>query len=103
MLAPKSDLTEEPRDPLTDVFEEKDCVKVYLELPGIEKSDIQLNVTDTVMEIKARNFSETVKLPNVGVDSEKASASYKNGVLEVTVPKVQRTIDEEKKRTIRID
>ena len=103
MLAPKSDLTEEPRDPLTDVFEEKDCVKVYLELPGIEKSDIQLNVTDTVMEIKARNFSKTVKLPNVDVDSEKASASYKNGVLEVTVPKVQRTIDEEKKRTIRID
>lgn len=102
-LTPRSTLEEEVREPLTDVFEEKEHVKVYLELPGVEKSDIQLNVTESVVEVKAGSFAETVKLPTVDVDTEKALASYKNGVLEVTIPKVQKTDDEGKKRTIRME
>jgi HSP20 family molecular chaperone IbpA len=103
LLTSENNLREESREPLTDVFDEKDHVKVYMELPGVEKSDIQLNVTDNAMEIKAGDFANAVKLPPVDVDSEKASASYRNGVLEVTVPKIQKTVDEGKKRTIKID
>jgi HSP20 family molecular chaperone IbpA len=102
VLAPKRDLEGEVREPLTDVFEEKEFVKVYMELPGVEKSDIKLDVTEGAMEVKARNFAKTVRLPTRDVDSEKASANYKNGVLEVTIPKIQKTVDE-KKRTIKIE
>lgn len=102
-LSSRSTLEEEVREPLTDVFEEKESVKVYLELPGVEKNDIQLNVTESAVELKAGSFAKTVKLPVVEVDTEKALASYKNGVLEVTIPKVQRPVDEGKKRTIKIE
>jgi HSP20 family molecular chaperone IbpA len=103
LLTSENDLIEEAREPLTDVFNEKDHVKIYMELPGVDKGDIQLNVTERAVEVKAKNFTNTVKLPTTDVDHERASASYKNGVLEVTVPKVQRAVNEEKKRTIRID
>jgi HSP20 family molecular chaperone IbpA len=102
VLAPKPSLEGELREPLTDVFEEKESLKVYMELPGVEKSDIKLDVTEGAMEVKAGNFAKTVKLPAGDVDSEKASANYKNGVLEVTIPKIQKTVDE-KKRTIKIE
>lgn len=94
---------EEEREPLTDVFEEKENVKIYLELPGVDKSDIQLNVADGFIEVRAKNFFKTVKLPTGNVDFEKAAANYKNGVLTVTIPKVQETVEDEKKRTIKIE
>lgn len=103
LLTSKKDLMEEAREPLTDVFNEKDHVKIYMELPGVDKGDIQLNVTDSAVEVKAKNFTNTVKLPATDIDHEKASASYRNGVLEVTVPKVQRAVDQERRRMIRID
>jgi HSP20 family protein len=102
ILATKTDLKEEIREPLTDVFEEKEHVKVYMELPGVEKNDIQLNVTESAVEVKAGDFAKTVRLPAGNVDSEKAAANYKNGVLEVTIPRIQKAVDE-KKRTIRIE
>jgi len=92
----------EPREPLTDTFEDKGHVKLYVELPGVDKDDIQLNITDTQAEIKAKNFYKTIDLPTKNVKFEEATANYKNGVLEVTIPK-KRTVDEEKKRTIKIE
>ncbi len=94
---------EEKRDPLTDIFEEKDNIKIYMELPGVDKSDIQLNVTDGHAEVRAKNFFKIVELPQGNIDFDKVSASYNNGVLEVSVPKVQETVPEEKKRTIKIE
>jgi len=93
---------DEVREPLTDVFEDKEFVKLYVELPGVEKDDIQLNVTDGKAEIKAKNFYRAVDLPNKNLDSEKASANYKNGVLEVTIPKT-KGVPEEKKQRIKIE
>lgn len=94
--------TEERRDPLTDVFDEKENVKLYIELPGVEKDDIQLDITERFAEVKAKNFSKTVQLPAAGIDVEKVKASYKNGVLEVTIPKTAVASEDEKKRTIQI-
>ncbi len=99
---PTHDL-EEKREPLTDVFDEKERVKVYMELPGVDKGDIQLNVTERVVEVKAKNFFKTVELPAENVDFEKATANYRNGVLEVIIPKVKRVVENEKKRTIKIE
>jgi HSP20 family protein len=94
---------EEQREPLVDVFEENEKVKVYVELPGVEKEDIQLNVTERTVEIRAKHFFKRVELPTKNVDFEKAGACYKNGVLVVTIPKLQTTVEDEKKRTIKIE
>lgn len=94
---------EEEREPLTDVFEEKESIRIYMELPDVDKSDIQLDVAERVVEVRAKNFSKTVELPTRNVDIEKVAARYKNGVLEVTIPKAQKTVEDENKRTIKIE
>jgi len=94
---------DEVREPLTDVFEEQDHLKLYVELPGVEKNDIQLNVTEGRAEVKAKNFYKVVDLPTRDVEFEKATANYKNGVLEVIIPKTKKTVSEEKKKTIKIE
>ena len=94
---------DEAREPLTDVFEDRDSVKLYVELPGVEKDDIQLNITEGKAEIKAKNFFKRIDLPTQNVDSEKASAEYKNGVLKVSIPKIKETAKDEKKQKINIE
>lgn len=93
---------DEPREPLTDTFEDKTHVKLYIELPGVEKDEIQLNITDTQAEIKAKNFYKTINLPNKNIEFDKAKANYKNGVLEVLIPK-KKTVAEDGKKTIKIE
>lgn len=93
---------EEVREPLVDVFEDKDAVRLYVELPGVEKDDIQLNVAGGHAEIKAKNFYKQIALPPRDVEFDKVSANYKNGVLQVTIPKKMSNVTEEKK-TIKID
>jgi HSP20 family protein len=95
--------SEEEREPLTDVFEEDANVKVYMELPGVEKEDVRLNVTERAVEVRAKNFLKRVELPAGNIDFEKATANYKNGVLKVIIPKVKKPVEEEKKRTIKIE
>jgi len=94
---------DEVREPLTDVFEDKDYVKLYVELPGVEKNDIQLNVTEGRAEVKAKNFYKVIDLPTRDVEFERATANYKNGVLEVTIPKTKKTVSEDEKKTIKIE
>jgi len=87
---PKAEM-EEIREPLTDVFEEEKAIKLYVELPGEEKEDIQLNVANGKVEVKAKKFYKAMDLPTRTIDVEKTSAQYKNGVLEVTIPKTKKT------------
>lgn len=78
------------REPLTDIFEEDNTVKIYIELPGEEKDDIQLNVTEDNVEIKTKRFYKMIEVSTRNIDNEKASSKYKNGVLEVTIPKKEK-------------
>ena len=96
-------INEENREPLTDVFQDKDNIKLYVELPGVEKNDIQLDVKQGKAEIKAKNFHKIVDLPTSDVESDKAKANYKNGVLEVTIPKVKKAASDTNKATIKIE
>jgi HSP20 family protein len=96
-------ISEEQREPLTDIFQGNDSVKLYVELPGVEKTDIKLNVTPRHAEIKAKNFSKTVDLPNLDLEVNKATANYKNGVLEVTIPRTEKIVDKDHKKTIKIE
>jgi len=81
----------EAREPLVDVFEEEDVVKVVAEVPGVEKDDINLNATERKLVIKVdtpqRKYYKEVDLP-AEVDPQSAKATYKNGVLEVVLKKV---------------
>lgn len=81
----------EVREPLTDVFDEDKALKIYVELPGEEKDHIQLNVTEGKVEVKAKKFYKMIEVPTSKVDIEKASSKYKNGVLEVTIPRKERS------------
>lgn len=74
------------RRPLMDIFEIEGRVHVTVELCDVEKKDIHINVTETILELKAENeefaYSESITLPT-GVDPDSAKATYNNGVLEV--------------------
>ncbi len=86
------------REPLTDVIDQKDAYEVCVELPGVEKEDLRLHVTDDSLEIKtegAITFSKVVSF-ETPVQRETAKATYKNGVLSVWLQKKET---EEKKRT----
>jgi HSP20 family protein len=83
---PKTAL-KEMRQPLVDVFEENNAVKIYAELPGEEKDDIKVNAAGDKIEIKAKNFHRITELPDTNLAIEGMSSEYKNGVLEITIPK----------------
>jgi len=80
----------EEREPLVDVYVTNGEVKVIAELPGVNKEDIQLHGTEDTLTISVdtpeRKYYKEVKLP-AKVDPKGAKTSYKNGVLEVTLPK----------------
>lgn len=104
--------------PAVDVEETEDAVIVRAEVPGMEKDDIKVTITDDTLVIsgerreekeeKEKNyhhreiyygkFYRAVRLP-VDVDREKAKASYKQGILEIVLPKSERV----KPRTIDVE
>ena len=80
----------EEREPLVDVIDEKDQVKVIAELPGVSKEEVKLSVKGNSLGIRVvnpeRRYVKDVRLP-VEV-SKNAKASFKNGILEVVLKKV---------------
>ena len=94
------------RMPPTDVYEEKDRVVVKAELPGMGKEDINVTLADHTLTIKGeKKFEEKTEKDNYmrverrygsftrtfalsdKVDSTNIKAAFKDGVLEVTLPK----------------
>ena len=82
------------RKPLIDVFENEKTVQVVAEMPGIEKDDVELSIEGRELDIHAkreeRKYHETVELP-ADVDIDSAKATYKNGVLEITLNKTKKS------------
>ena len=105
--------------PTIDVFEEGDNVVVKAELPGMGKEDIDVKVTDDIiiisgekkkeekvekknyyrMERSYGSFTRSLRLPTE-VQTEKAVAKFKEGVLEVRIPKTEEAKKKEKKVSI---
>jgi HSP20 family protein len=79
--------SEEIREPLTDLFEEDNAIRIYAELPGEEESDIKLDFRKDKVEIKGKKFRKIVNLPTENIDKEKTTSKYRNGVFEVTIPR----------------
>ena len=78
------------REPLVDVLDEEDKIRVIAEVPGVQKEDIQLDLQNSRLIIKVdtpqRKYYKEVDLPEE-VDAENSKANYNNGVLEVILPK----------------
>jgi HSP20 family protein len=77
------------REPLVDVYLVNGDVKIIAELPGVDKSDIKLYGTEDTLTISVekaeRSYYKEIELPTK-VDIRKAHSTFKNGVLEVTIP-----------------
>jgi len=80
-------------EPLTDIIEGDEDVAITVEIPGVEKDDIDLNVTDDTLEIKVdepnRKYHKLVNLP-CDVKPKSTRATYKNGILDVVLDKKER-------------
>ena len=78
------------REPYVDVSvnEKEHTMKLITEMPGIEKSDIKVNVSDKLVSISAehgdRKYSTKIPL-QYKVDENSAKAKYTNGVLALTL------------------
>jgi len=87
---PKGPVVEEEREPLIDVFDEKDGILVIAEIPGVQAEGITIDVKEDILEISAvgknRKYRKEVLLP-VQAKKETLSYTYKNGILEVRIKK----------------
>ncbi len=108
----------EGRTPKVDVINRDKEVLVKAELPGVKKDDINVQVTDNSVTIRATTkhekveekgeyhrrelssgeFVRTLPLP-AEVDGTKAKASFKDGLLELTMPKLVAS----KRHSVNID
>lgn len=95
--------------PATDVFEDKDAVKIVAEVPGVRPEDVKISLENNLLTIRGEkrqqaeektervhryertygSFERAFSLPTT-VDPEKIAASYANGILTVTIPKAER-------------
>ncbi|ESR26146.1 Hsp20/alpha crystallin family protein [Lutibaculum baratangense] len=101
-----------------DVTETDQAYRVAVELPGCEEKDIDVSAANGMVSIKAEkkqekadekahvterhygSYQRSFRLPE-GVDREKIEASYRNGVLEITLPKTEQAKQDARKIEIR--
>ncbi|MEZ0238109.1 MAG: Hsp20/alpha crystallin family protein [Methylophilaceae bacterium] len=96
------------RMPNVDVIDRDDEIAVRAEVPGIDKKDLDISLSDNILTIKGQtqtekkeekgdyhrheisssSFARSVTLP-AAVDASKANAALKDGVLEITLPKLE--------------
>ncbi|PMP69173.1 MAG: molecular chaperone [Thermodesulfobacterium geofontis] len=104
--------------PAIDVSETDNEIVVKVDVPGVNPEDIEISLSDNVLVIKGEkkkeeeekkenfyrmeryygSFMRSIQLP-CEVEEEKISATYKNGVLKIVLPKKP----EEKKKVIKIN
>ncbi len=97
------------RSPALDIQDLGDKYSIQVEIPGLDKDDIELEISDDKLKIKAEKEQETKEegedyvrrergyksfyreLPlSDEVISEETKASYKNGVLDISIPKKEK-------------
>jgi HSP20 family molecular chaperone IbpA len=103
--------------PTADIYETQDALKVILEMPGVEKGNVDVHVEDGVLNVEGRldltkykglqplyteynigHYSRSFRLSNK-INQDKIGAELKDGILSLTLPKVE----EAKPRTIQVN
>lgn len=106
------------KTPSVDVIDRDNEVIVKAELPGVDKKDIDISVTQNTVTIKGTtsheekeekgdyyrcemsrgSYSRTLSLP-ADVDEGKSKARFKDGILELSLPKLKKS----KRHTIKVE
>lgn len=107
--------------PRLDVAETDTEINVAADLPGLEEKDIEVSLSgDSLLTIKGErkaesqgrllgyrisertfgSFSRSIELP-AGIDADAVSASFRNGVLTITIPKKQEAVKEAKRIAVK--
>ena len=80
----------EVREPIVDVFDEGDYLMVIAELPGVDESDIHLEIKGDILTLKAegkdRKYSKEVLLPSE-VEGGSMETQYRSGIMEIKLTK----------------
>ena len=80
---------QDKREPLVDMVSSDREVRVIAELPGVEKGDINVTISERMLVISVdredRKYYKELELPGV-VEPRGARSTYNNGILEVTIP-----------------
>jgi HSP20 family protein len=94
--------------PRVDIYETKEALFLIADMPGVDEKEIEVTVSDNVVTIKGEkkeekedkgknyyymersygSFNREIPL-SAETESDKAEASFKNGVLNITIPKSQ--------------
>ena len=102
--------------PTADIYEDRDSLKVILEMPGVEKGNVDVRVEEGVLFVEGRldlakyrglqplyteynigNYARSFRLSNA-INQDKIGAELKDGVLSLTLPKAEKA----KPRTIQV-
>jgi HSP20 family molecular chaperone IbpA len=102
--------------PTTDIYESQDALTVILEMPGVEKNNVDVRVEEGMLKIEGRldlakyqglvplyteynigHYARSFRLSNQ-INQSKIAADLKDGVLSLTLPKAE----EAKPRTIKV-
>jgi len=104
--------------PSVDVIDRDNEVVVKAELPGVDKKDLEISVTQNSVTIKGStsheekeekgdyyrceisrgSYARTLSLP-ADIDEENTKASFKDGILELTLPKLKKSM----RHTIKVE
>jgi len=86
----KGPVVEEVREPIVDVFDEKDHILVIAELPGVSEDEIKIEVAGDILNLTAsdrdRKYAKEILLPSK-VKASSLKTSFKNGILDITLEK----------------
>lgn len=90
-IEPERRMVKKEREPLVDVIEKAKIITVLAELPGVNKKDIKINLSQgnkvLIVDVPDKFYKE-IKLP-VKVKSKLGEAHHKNGVLEIELTKAK--------------
>lgn len=103
--------------PAVDIYESADAVELLIDLPGVDKKDVQVSIADSTLHLSGErrpvyenrdayhrvecnygSFLRSFSLP-ANIDSSNINAQYRDGVLHLTLPKRP----ESKPKQIQID
>lgn len=105
--------------PMTDIFEDETAYRIVMEIPGIDPANADVNITGTVLAVRAQQQDEQQKanqnyiinertigtiqrqfsIPD-DVDREQISADFRHGILAITLRKSQQA--QQQRRRIKI-
>lgn len=73
------------REPLIDIFDEKENIMVIAEMPGVEEEGVVTTLEKNILKISGGKYSKELKLPST--PEKIVEKTYKNGILEVKIKK----------------